>query len=195
MNLGSFHVTGRIIVHALGGNDNVKVNRHVGRSAWLYGGAGHDRLKGGSGHDVLLGGGGDDQLIGAAGRDLLIGGFGADHLIGNTDDDILIAGYHRIRRQRRSPRLHPRGMGLRASYEARTANLPRRHSQSHSSQIGCNGNVFLRADGPAANVFDDGAVDKLTGSNGRDWFFANLDSGVRDKLTDDHGNELATDLD
>ncbi|WP_202921112.1 hypothetical protein [Anatilimnocola aggregata] len=34
-----------------------------------------------------------------------------------------------------------------------------------------------------------------TGSAGRDWFFANLDNGVLDKITDLHASEFADDLD
>jgi hypothetical protein len=33
-------------------------------------------------------------------------------------------------------------------------------------------------------VFDDAAADLLTGSSGIDWFFANLDGGVLDTITD-----------
>jgi len=44
-------------------------------------------------------------------------------------------------------------------------------------------------------VFDDGAVGKLRGLAGRDWFFANLDGGFRDKITDEDCNELVIDLD
>jgi hypothetical protein len=32
-------------------------------------------------------------------------------------------------------------------------------------------------------------------SSGQDWFFANLDSGVLDKITDLHASEFAEDLD
>jgi hypothetical protein len=38
-------------------------------------------------------------------------------------------------------------------------------------------------------------MDKLTGSAGQDWYFANLDCGIRDCITDDHANEFADDLD
>jgi hypothetical protein len=55
-----------------------------------------------------------------------------------------------------------------------------------------NGNVFLQAD---VSVFDDGAADVMTGSAGQDWFFANLDSGVKDKITDLSASEFANDLD
>ena len=35
----------------------------------------------------------------------------------------------------------------------------------------------------------------LTGSAGQDWFFANLDTGVLDKITDLGAAEFAIDLD
>ena len=44
------------------------------------------------------------------------------------------------------------------------------------------------------NVFDDFAVDKLTGDAGRDWFFANVDGTAIDKITDLTSNEF-TDAD
>jgi hypothetical protein len=34
----------------------------------------------------------------------------------------------------------------------------------------------------------------MTGSSGLDWFFANLDSGVLDKITDLSAKEFADDL-
>ena len=35
----------------------------------------------------------------------------------------------------------------------------------------------------------DARADRLTGSSGRDWFFANRDQGIRDTVTDAHENE------
>ena len=58
-----------------------------------------------------------------------------------------------------------------------------------------NGNVFLTTEGASATVFDDGAADVLTGSAGQDWFFANLDTGVRDRITDLGAREFANDID
>ena len=45
-----------------------------------------------------------------------------------------------------------------------------------------------------ASVFDDAAADKLTGSAGRDWFFANLIGGVLDSITDKKTDEFASDV-
>jgi len=58
-----------------------------------------------------------------------------------------------------------------------------------------NGSYFLTADGPSVTAFDDAAEDILTGSAGADWFFANLDAGVKDKITDLSAQEFANDLD
>jgi Ca2+-binding RTX toxin-like protein len=81
----------RVVVYAQAGDDDIQIAGSIPTSAWLYGGAGNDRLKGGAGNDVLLGGDGDDLLLGGSGRDLMIGGFGSDRLIGNAGEDILIA--------------------------------------------------------------------------------------------------------
>src|SRR5262249_17766465 len=89
---GRFAPDTRVGVYRQAGDDDIQVAGTVTLSAWLYGGAGNDRLKGGAGNDVLLGGDGDDKLLGGQGRDLLIGGAGADRVIGNADEDILIAG-------------------------------------------------------------------------------------------------------
>ena len=45
-----------------------------------------------------------------------------------------------------------------------------------------------------SSVFDGGAADKLTGSAGLDWFFANVDLGVFDSITDKKHDEFANDV-
>ncbi len=52
-----------------------------------------------------------------------------------------------------------------------------------------------RAYGLRAAVFDDAAADVMTGSSGQDWFWANIDAGVKDRITDLGASEFATDLD
>ena len=55
-----------------------------------------------------------------------------------------------------------------------------------------NGSTFLTAD---VTVFNDSSADTLTGGKGEDWFFYNKDAtGVKDKLTDMAGNEMADDV-
>jgi fibronectin-binding autotransporter adhesin len=57
-----------------------------------------------------------------------------------------------------------------------------------------NGNVFLKASGTGATVFDDGDGDHLQGGSGQDWFFANRTGGVRDTVASLAGNELVDEL-
>src|SRR5262249_17181013 len=89
---GTFTGATRIEVLGGDGNDNIQVAGGVRLPAWLFGGAGNDRLKGGNGNDVLVGGDGNDHLLGSKGQDILIGGAGADHLNAGPGDDILIGG-------------------------------------------------------------------------------------------------------
>ncbi len=63
-----------------------------------------------------------------------------------------------------------------------------------------NGNNFLKVSDTslvANTVFDDGAQDKLWGSSGVDWFFANIDGdnrGLIDRILDGVSNEVRTDI-
>jgi hypothetical protein len=88
-------ITGRIIVHALDGNDRVTIASNVPVGADLYGGPGNDSLVGGLGNDFLDGGTGVDTLKGGGGNDTLVvgtthevlsGGAGVDTLIGPDRD-------------------------------------------------------------------------------------------------------------
>lgn len=74
--LGTFSAAdvSQIIVHALGGNDRVRIFSNSNISA------------------IVFGGNGNDDLVGGAGRDLLIGGAGRDELGGRNDDDVLVGG-------------------------------------------------------------------------------------------------------
>jgi hypothetical protein len=125
---------------------------------------------------------GHDVLIAGAGRDLLIG-LGKDRIVGNSDDDIIIAGnlayqllgddINDIMAKWTSAR----------DYTTRVANL---RGEGPGPRL--NGFVFLEVGDPEATVFDDD--DKLTGASGMDWFFANLDDGTLDTITDQHDSEF-----
>src|SRR5439155_7832921 len=164
VSLGTFHPTGRIIAFGQAGDDDIQVSGSIKLSAWLYGGAGNDRLKGGSGNNVLLGGDGDDLLVGGAGRDILIGGAGADRIVGNAEDDILISGSTTWETYEEALcDILSEWVRTDADYATRIGHL------EGSSSGGLNGSLLL----DATTVLDDGAKDVLTGSAGRDWFFAN----------------------
>ena len=91
--LGSFTLGagGRIIVAAMGGDDDIQVAGGVRLPAVLSGGPGNDRIKAGNGPSILVGCDGNDDLTGGNSDDLLIGGDGADSLNGTAGDDILVA--------------------------------------------------------------------------------------------------------
>jgi Ca2+-binding RTX toxin-like protein len=184
----------RIVVRLCDGNDHATVSNGVSLRSWMFGGDGDDALSGGDGHDVLVGGAGSDMLLGGDGRDLLLGGFGADRLIGNGSDDILIAGYTSFDEDETALTAIMNEWTSARSYTERVANLQGCGSgQAWANRL--NGNIYLQVDGANATVHDDAAKDKLTGSSGRDWFFANLSGGVKDTLTDAAGNEITQDED
>jgi len=196
------HPTGRIVVYGGLGDDDIKVQEDVNAPAWLFGGAGDDKLRGGSGVNVLVGGAGDDVLSGGSSRDLLIGGAGADKITGEAADDILVAGFTLFD-------LNEQALGSilaewtsSRSYSSRIRNLKGDASNPDFASRS-NGAIYLsvtgNAEGRTPTVFDDGDQDTLTGSEGSDWFLLNLDGDgdkkKKDKITELTGSELASDLD
>lgn len=144
----------------------------------IYGGAGNDVLLGGTGNDLILGGNGDDVLVGGGGidileggngRDLLIGGIGSDALLGGNGDDILVGGYT----------IHDGNVAAlddimaiwssAASLNARIALLTSVGGLLEANQA----------------VFDDDALDVITGGAGADLIFGDrslLGDGVIDLI-------------
>ena len=129
--------------------------------------------------------------MGGTNRDILVGGWGADRIIGNGQDDLLIAGYtdhddnaealcHLLAEWTSNKLYYVRVLNL-------TGLLPVIDPQ--------NGGFFLNSQ----TVHDDGVQDLLTGSNGFDWFLANLclddDSPAKDQITDLNFLEIALDID
>ncbi len=172
---GAFNPTSRILAFGQAGDDDIQVAGSIALSAWLYGGAGDDRLKGGRGNDCLLGGAGYDHLSGGQGDDLLIGGYGADRLVGNGGGDILI-GAATIYDARPDERDH----------DSALMDVLNEWTSSGDQEV--IRSTWLE---PGTHVLNDGSSDKLTGGSGRDWFFADLDGDDddNDKITDRKGNE------
>ena len=190
ISLGTFSPTGRLVAYGQAGDDFIQVAGGLSLSAWLYGGDGNDQLHDGGGNDVLLGGAGNDQLHGGQGLDLLLGGLGADDLVGNADGDLLIGGTTAFDANEAPLCAVLAEWTSGRDYAARVANL-----RGTGSGPRANGNYFLAADGPGRTVFDDGAVDRLTGAGGQDWIFANIDSGILDDVTGVIGSGLIDDID
>src|SRR5262249_21367159 len=141
------------------------------------------------GDSVLVGGAGDDTLLGGKGRSVLIGGLGADQLVGNSDDDLLIAGTTAFDGNLAALDAVLAEWASARSYADRVANL-----SGTGSGPRANGDVFLKASGPDATVFDDGAVDQLQGASGMNWYFAKRSGLVTDLLPGLGASELVEDL-
>lgn len=173
-----------ILVYGKAGDDDIELVGNISTPAFLFGEAGHDRLKGGNGPNVLVGGDGDDFLIGSRGNDVLIGGRGADRLVGNQGDDLLISGWTN----------HDTNLAALCAILDEWS----RTDGSYGSRVnnlrfggGRNGSVRLNN----VTVHDDGDFDRLTGSADRDWFFANTGCNVLDQITDRHDTEWVDDID
>ncbi len=154
---------GRLIAFGQAGDDVIEVASDVRLSAWLYGDAGSDQLSGGAGNNMLVGGADDDTLTVDAGRDVLLAGPGADTLIGGAGSDLLIAGANSFETSDAALSAVLRAWTAPTSYAARIAQL----------RAG-----LLVATGNHRNLFDDTAIDSLTGNDHQDWFFAS----TRDQL-------------
>jgi Ca2+-binding RTX toxin-like protein len=187
-SLGTYRPTSRIIAYGGAGDDVIIVSPDITLPAWLYGGEGNNILVGGGGNNVLVGGSGDDLLIGGRGRNLLIGGLGADWLVGGPDSDILIAGSTAFDNNDAALFAIMAEWTSARDYSTRIANL-----QGTGTGPRLNGSFYLIASGPGRTVFDDGAVDVLTGGAGQDWFFANLTGDVKDRITDLRTDEVVSD--
>ncbi|MEQ1906027.1 MAG: PKD domain-containing protein [Pirellulaceae bacterium] len=161
----SYPVSGidTIIAYLCEGNDKMTISSHVGLSAILHGGGGNDMLHAGGGNTVLLGDAGDDWLIGQGGRNILIGGTGRDRLVGGRGDDVLIGG---------STDQDHDDLALSTAM------------MIWSDAIASYDDRALDVAG-LLDVIDDGERDRLTGSSGRDLFFA----GLGDILTDVRDDE------
>lgn len=171
------------------GNDRAAVDSAVTLPGILDGGPGYDRLRAGGGPTVLLGGGGNDKLIGGANRDILIGGAGPDRLSGRGQDDLLVAGLTSFDGDPAALLAIQAEWTSARDYATRIANILGTGTGPRG-----NGTVFLTTDGPSATAFEDGAEDILKGGTGRDWFFANLDIGTKDKLVDRLAGEVVSEL-
>ncbi|MEX2558743.1 MAG: DUF4214 domain-containing protein, partial [Pirellulales bacterium] len=175
VSMGSFaadegYSLSRIVVFGLEGDDDLEIAGSVGLSAWLYGGAGNDRLTGGGGHDLLFGGDGADLLIGGGGRDLMVGGDGADRLVGNAGDDILIAGSTVYDDDEAAL------LALTQEWQ-RTDLTYAQRVQLLEQGVGADESIRL----DSSTVEHDSSLDMLTGSSGLDWFWYGFD---KDTATD-----------
>ncbi|HVT88620.1 MAG TPA: calcium-binding protein [Tepidisphaeraceae bacterium] len=190
-----------LLVHLLGGNDQLIVDPSIRVSARIEGGDGNDTVfgsrqndvfTGGEGNDLFLGNGGSDLATGEGGNDLLVGGTGADSLQGDAGRDILIGGANADDLQGGADEDVIDGGTTLLDNDQRLlsnllANWGRNARISDGFFVGnfsrAISSVYLRSQGLNA-AFDDNASDNLTGDAGADWFFARTIASSQDLITD-----------
>ena len=189
---GTFHPS-KVIAYGQAGDDSIQLNAaRIGHSTVslnvaveLFGGDGNDNLTavGNVGTAILSGGAGNDTLTAGSGRSILIGGTGADTLQGGGADDILIGGTTSWDNNLAAlDALIAEWKRTDLSYSARINHL------DGASTGGLNAGYYLSA----TTVFDDAAIDQLTGNGGTDWFFAHTTGAFADKITDQKKGEIVT---
>ena len=171
----TYNPTGRIVIHAMTGNDYIGVSNQVAVAAWLYAGSGNDVLWGGGGPNLLFGGTGNSTLWGGKGRNILIAGTGKDLLIGGAGDGLLIGGttyydandaaLQAIMKEWISP----------AAYATRVAYLT---GTPGGSNVLANGSYcYLNSQ----TVYGSSNSDTLLGGNANDVFFQALGDNTRNR--------------
>ena len=154
------------------GNDGADVLVGDDGADAIMGGADDDVIYGGLGTDAVAGQAGNDSLFGGVNRDVLIGGAGSDTLLGLGSDDVLIGGATESDNDGAALAGFATAWSSSDGYEDRIENL--------QSQL-------------AAGATDDGAIDTLEGSEGRDWFLTGDAADQLDNATDEValGRDLA----
>lgn len=168
-----------IEVVLLGGNDQLAVAGNITLPSVLDGGSGKDTIYAGSGTNIVIGGPDDDVLVGAAARDIVIGGLGSDRLVGNGGDDILISGRTSYDSGADDDKLANDAILLKLLGEWTSSRTYNQRVTNIRTGVALPSGTALLALG--STVFNDTAIDWLTGSAGQDWF---LYDKVRDVLTD-----------
>lgn len=168
-----------------GGDGDDQIFGHHGNDL-IDGGNDNDLITGGDGaeaNDILVGGQGNDSLSGGAGKDLLIGGVGLDTLRGEAGEDLLLADQTSVDMNAAALLALHAEWTSDSSYADRVAHLT-------GTAGGLNSGVYLQ---PGTTVYDDEAVDNLTGgATELDWFVYNL---LEDVLNDHAAAETETDTD
>ena len=176
---GPFTGFDRVIAYGLAGNDDIRMNAVGAYSVLFFGGSGKDTLVAGNGQAILSGGADNDNVSGGTGSDLLMGGSGGDNVQGGNSDDILVAGRTSYDEgsdddvRALTAILNEWSRGGR--YELRIDHI------TGAAPGGQNGSARFVLSGPGQNVFDDNAIDNLTGGNGRDWLLLHTGGANADR--------------
>ena len=130
----------------------------------------------------MSGSDGNDSLTGGTGLDLLVGGLGLDTLKGEAGEELLVAD---------KTNFDPNAAALLAIHNEWTS------ASSYADRVlhltgtagGLNGTTYLT---PGTTVYDDEAIDSLTGGLDLDWYVYSL-LEPEDLLNDHQPSETETD--
>lgn len=157
----------RIAVCGQAGHDVVTIDPRLAQPTELRGGDGNDTLVGGGGPDTMFGDAGSDTLVGGAGHDILLGGAGVDYLFGGFGSDLLIGGLG-------ADQLHGQDggdllIGASTSHDNNFAALQAISAEWSSANAFNTRIANLAPLLNAGTVQNDGAMDFIFASTGRDW--------------------------
>jgi hypothetical protein len=194
-----------ILIHLCEENDKVRIDKEITIPATIWGGGGDDDLVGGGGDDLIFGEGGEDNIDGGEGNDILSGGDDNDKLNGGRDLDVLIGAHGKDNVDGGEGGeggdlgdllvggwtvhdLDPVALG-----QIRDIWTSGDDYEDIVDQLTGSGGLLE----PGQTAFDDGAKDKLRGSNkARDLFFADLDrEGNDDDDVKGDKNDILIELD
>jgi hypothetical protein len=154
----------------------------------LFGLSGNDTLVGGGGDDILFGGAGDDSLSGGAGRDWLLGSSGRDNLQGGSGDDLVIGdrgiGFENESDTSYDAFNHTAIQLIFSEWTSSRSYLQR--IQRIQSGLGPRNAVRLSSTTLAADL----EVDTILGNEGNDWFWAELQDVLPDRLNSERVNRF-----
>lgn len=132
---------------------------------FMFGGSAADVFSNNSSANSLIDGlGGNDSLTGGSGRDFILGEGGLDELSTLGEEDLLVSGPVTFD-------LHIASLIAIMSEWTSSRTFEERIANINGTGIGPrnNGDAFLQ---PTVTVFDEGALDLLTGGTEDDWFLA-----------------------
>lgn len=173
---GTYDGFDSITIYGQSGNDDLAVDGKIVKRAWIYGGAGNDRLQGGKGDNVLVGGAGNDMLFDGNGFSLLIGGGGQDQLSGSSGGDILIGDATDFD----DPNDVPSVNALTAILGA-WENIGRSANSTYAERVAAVLPLLSTSGNNAGHIHDDGAADTLTGGSALDFYFATIGDQITDR--------------
>jgi hypothetical protein len=163
VQLGNSFGVDRIYAYGDSGSNNISAASNITIPVIFTGGSSKDTLIGGGGDDLLVGRRGIDYLVGGNGRDILVGGTENDNLNGGEGEDLLIASSFGTAENLADMAI------VTSEWSNTSRNFATRVSRLRNGASGLF--AFLGT----GSVIKDSKIDQLTGGNGSDWIFKDVE--------------------